>query len=155
MRIYFAAPLDSEEARETNERLARDLRRMGHTVFLPQEHGVGDVKLQGLDRESEEYWKKRHELWSILYQIDMVGLKACDCVVAISTKEDGHLSAGMIWEMGWATGHNIPVFLCTQGLEDKMDYSLMVMHSVDMSFQLWSELLQWLKFIEKEGEEND
>ena len=144
MNIYLAAPLDSKEARDTNTRLAKDLRALGHTVFLPQEHGVGDITLQGLNKSSEEYWKKRKIVWKQLYELDMLGLKTCDCVVAISTKEDGHLSAGMIWEMGWASGNGKEVLLVTQGLENKMDYSLMVMHSVDKSFTLWSDLVEWL-----------
>lgn len=143
MRVYFAAPLDSAKCRDTNNRLVKDLRRLGFEVYVPHEHGVGDVLLEGL--QGEEYWKKRKELWKRLYEQDMVGLKTCDIVVAISTKEDKHLSAGLIWELGWASGNGKVTLLCTQGAEETMDYSLMVMNSVDKWFKEWNELLTWIK----------
>lgn len=145
MRIYFAAPLDSAYCRESNERMARDLVAMGHEVYLPQAHGVGDEILKGLKIGSPEYEEKRKEVWKRLYELDMVGLKCCDCVIAISTKEDRHLSAGMIWEMGWASGNGKLVLLCTQNVERTMDYNLMIMCSVDKWFGTWSELIEWVR----------
>lgn len=135
MKVYFAAPLDSEDCRTKNEEYAATLRSLNLDVYMPHEHGVGDLLVaEGADRA---------QAFKALYEGDMFGLQTCDFVVAISTKEDRHLSAGLLWEIGWATGNGKPVYLITQGSEQ--NYSLMVTHSVSKSFDTWTGFLNWLK----------
>ena len=141
MRCYFAAPLDSEECRSFNDDCTKDLRRIGLHVYVPHEHGVGDVSLAQLKPEERE--AAREGVFKELYLGDLFGLQTADFVVAISTKPDAHLSAGLLWELGYATAANKPVYLCTRG-HDK-EYSLMVMNSVSKSFQNWSDLVSYLE----------
>lgn len=136
MKVYFAAPLDEPSCRRINEERAGALRALGIKVYLPHEHGVGDQILKNSTVSKAEVFKQ-------LYEGDMFGLQTCDCVVAESTKADGHLSAGLLWEIGWATGNGKPVYLIANSHADS--YSLMVTNSVSKMFESFEEFLTWFK----------
>ena len=91
MRIYFAAPLFTEEDKKINEYLAVQLRSdKDNQVYLPQEYKVKDAeKLPNGD------WAKK------VNEHDMEMLEACDTVLAI-VRGGKASDDGTAFEIGYA-----------------------------------------------------
>lgn len=126
VKIYWAAPLHGVYEREHNDTCVKMLRKAGHLVYVPHEHGVWeDMVKEALDhdpamtREAAELWVRKH-----LFIADKEAVEKCDIVVACGTHEDGSPSEGMIWEMGYAAGLRKPVYLINPE-EKHWDYNLM------------------------------
>lgn len=112
--IYFAAPLHDDADQQRNNSVVTQLRAEGYTVYLPQEHGKWEdlvAKFGGKDAT------RRY-----LYQMDLHAMQRADCCVAYVLRDKGP-SEGMLWEMGYMSGCNKPVFLINPGY--KHGYNLM------------------------------
>ena len=82
-RIYWAAPLFTDEQREYNAKCVAKLESMGFEVYLPQR----DTGL-----------KTSGETDDIIYAKDIIGLQGCDAVVAVF----GGFDSGTMFELGYA-----------------------------------------------------
>lgn len=100
--IYFAAPLHDNDDQLGNMIVIEKLRAQGYQVYAPQEHGKWEdlvAKFGGKD-VTRRY----------LYTMDLHAMQRADCCVAYVDREKGP-SEGMLWEMGYMSGCNKPVFL--------------------------------------------
>jgi len=88
MKIYMAGPLFSTAELSFNSALAGLLRKLGHEVFLPQEH------------------EQRKDLPAAIFESDVAGLDWADVVVACLDGPDP--DSGTCWELGYAYGRNKP-----------------------------------------------
>lgn len=114
MTIYLAAPLHDDADQARNRLLLNVLRNKGFKVYAPQEHGKWEdlvSKFGGKD-VTRRY----------LYTMDLHAMQKADCCVAYVDREKGP-SEGMLWEMGYMTGCNKPVYLLNPGY--KHGYNLM------------------------------
>lgn len=112
--IYFAAPLHDVEDQERNNAIISALRAAGYEVYAPQEHGKWEdlvAKFGGKD-VTRRY----------LYTMDLHAMQHANCCVAYVDREKGP-SEGMLWEMGYMSGCNKPVFLLNPGF--RHSYNLM------------------------------
>ncbi|MGO8919426.1 MAG: nucleoside 2-deoxyribosyltransferase [Stellaceae bacterium] len=90
MKIYLAGPLFTAAEREFNARLARALRRLRHTVWLPQEQEQRKKSARTIFREDVE---------------------AIDWAEAVVANMDGpDPDSGTCWECGYAYGKK-PILL--------------------------------------------
>lgn len=99
--IYLAAPIHKEEDADANALLIQALRDAGHMVWSPQEAGIASdyAKKYNKDlKDARQYYCIR----------DLKGMRASDVCVAYLGRER-EPSQGMLWEMGWFTGRDIPV----------------------------------------------
>lgn len=113
-KIYFAAPLHADDDQTRNKIVIEKLRAQGYEVYAPQEHGKWEdlvSKLGGKD-VTRRY----------LFNMDLHAMQRADCCVAYVEREKGP-SEGMLWEMGYMSGCNKPVFLINPGF--KHGYNLM------------------------------
>lgn len=129
-KIYFAAPLHDDDDQERNERVVQALRDAGYEVYVPQEHGKWEdlvSKLGGKD-VTRRY----------LYTMDLHAMQRADCCVAYVDREKGP-SEGMLWEMGYMSGCNKPVFLINPGFKHGYnlmpEFGSMVFDSADAALQ--------------------
>lgn len=129
-KIYFAAPLHDDGDQERNERVVQALRDAGYEVYAPQEHGKWEdlvSKLGGKD-VTRRY----------LYTMDLHAMQRADCCVAYVDREKGP-SEGMLWEMGYMSGCNKPVFLINPGFKHGYnlmpEFGSMVFDSADAALQ--------------------
>lgn len=130
--IYFAAPLHDEDDQRRNNSIIEELRKLGYKVYAPQEHGKWEdlvSKFGGKD-VTRRY----------LYTMDLHAMQRADCCVAYVDRPKGP-SEGMLWEMGYMTGCNKPVFLLNPGF--KHGYNLMPEFG-SMCFDTLQSLLQHL-----------
>lgn len=131
--IYFAAPLHDPEDQERNNKVIQSLRECGYKVYAPQEHGKWEdlvAKFGGKD-VTRRY----------LYTMDIHAMQRADCCVAYVDRDKGP-SEGMLWEMGYMSGCNKPVFLLNPGF--KHGYNLMPEFGA-MCFDSENALLQHLQ----------
>jgi nucleoside 2-deoxyribosyltransferase len=93
--IYFAGPLFSQGEWQWNARIAKQLRKAGYEVILPQERAMAMLK------KEEPFDAKR------LFSINIDGIEQADVVVAIldGPGED----SGTAWECGYAHKKARPV----------------------------------------------
>ncbi len=84
MRIYLAGPLFTLAEREFNARLKEELEKLGHTVWLPQEH-------ESPDKPAERIFKD-----------DVAAIDDMEVVVANMDGPDP--DSGTCWECGYAYG---------------------------------------------------
>jgi nucleoside 2-deoxyribosyltransferase len=82
MKIYMAGPLFSTAELAFNSELAGLLRKLGHAVFLPQEH------------------EQRKDLPKAIFESDVKGLDWAEAVVACLDGPDP--DSGTSWELGYA-----------------------------------------------------
>lgn len=132
-RIYFAAPLHDEEDQRRNTKVIELLRRADYEVYAPQEHGKWEdlvSKFGGKD-VTRRY----------LYTMDLHAMQRADCCVAYVEREKGP-SEGMLWEMGYMSGCNKPIFLLNPGF--KHGYNLMPEYG-SMCFDSVESLLNHLQ----------
>ena len=91
MRIYFAAPLFTEEDKKINEYLVVQLRSdKDNQVYLPQEYKVKDA-----EKLPNEDWAQK------VNEHDMEMLEACDMVIAI-VRGGKASDDGTAFEIGYA-----------------------------------------------------
>lgn len=83
MKLYLAGPLFTAAEREFNRRLARGLEKLGHEVFLPQEHVDSDQTAKEI------------------YETDIEGIHWAETIVANMDGPDP--DSGTAWECGYAT----------------------------------------------------
>lgn len=137
MKIYWAAPLHDEDDRERNNRYVERLRKDGHEVYVPQEHGIWEevAKKMGSEDEARKY----------LFKLDMNAMQQCQACVACCGDRDKPRgpSEGMLWEMGYMAGCNKPVYLYNHGSYHR--YNLMPQFGSTMVFEEFEELLKFLK----------
>ena len=92
MRIYFAAPLFSEAEREFNIKVAKELRKEGFDVFLPQEHS-GMTEMPDTD-------EKRRKLLTGFFTNDIEAIDGSDILLIVL---DGRVpDEGACFELGYA-----------------------------------------------------
>ena len=105
-KIYWAAPLHDERDRKRNEKYVALLRKEGHQVYVPQEHGVWEELAKKLG-DSEENVRK------YLFTLDLKAMKEADICIACcgDIEHPREPSEGMLWEMGWMTAANKTVIL--------------------------------------------
>jgi nucleoside 2-deoxyribosyltransferase len=105
-KIYWAAPLHDAEDRERNAKYVQQLRNEGHTVYVPQEHGVWE---QTLDQFGGDVEKTRKHF----YELDLKACKEADICIACAgdVEHQRAPSEGMIWEMGFMAGCQKTVLL--------------------------------------------
>lgn len=89
MRIYLAGPLFTAAERDFNDTLARRLRDLGHSVWLPQEN-------EPRDKTPEAIFHK-----------DVEGLDWAEAVVACMDGPDP--DSGTAWECGYAFSLQKPI----------------------------------------------
>lgn len=82
MKIYLAGPLFTRAEYEFNEKLTKNLRKMGFEVFLPQE------ECKGIFNTRE------------IFNICKDGIEASDMVIAVLDGADA--DSGTCWEVGFA-----------------------------------------------------
>ena len=125
--IYWAAPLHDMADQMRNIEKVDELRKLGHRVYLPQEHGVWT---EFKDPEAAGFR---------LYTQDIAAMQIAQCAIAYCG--DRAPSEGMLFEIGWMRAANKPVYL----LNDKdWHFGLMITHGVTQVFESWEKLLEHL-----------
>ena len=126
VKIYWAAPLHDTADQERNAKHVKILRDAGFKVYVPQEHGVW------------EEFPDPQAARPMLYKLDIEAMQKADVCVAYAG--DRPPSEGMLWEMGYMTGNNKPVYLYNP---HKWDYNLMPEFGSHV-FTDWSDLVSFL-----------
>ena len=136
-KIYWAAPLHDAKDQERNEVYVSQLRKAGHTVYVPQEHGVWEDMLGEFNNDEKA-------VRSHLYQLDLKAMKEADlCVACCGNLDDPRgPSEGMLWEMGWFTAANKTVILFNE--DNYWRYNLMPQFGSIM-LTSFSKVLEFLK----------
>lgn len=144
MKIYFAAPLHGSFEQGLNNTIVGLLRKNGHQVYLPQEHGIWEdmVRTEARAHPDEVSESIINRVKNELYRGDLQAVQTCDCIVADGTHEDGSPSEGMVWEMGYAVGLGKPVYLCNTGNE--WDYNLMLTYGATKVFDNMTDCIEYL-----------
>ena len=136
-KIYWAAPLHDESDRQRNAKYVQMLRSEGHTVYVPQEHGVWE---EVMDKFGGDATKTRMHF----YELDLKACKEADICIACAsdlTNPRGS-SEGMIWEMGFMAGCQKTVLLFNENAY--WDYNLMPEFGSKM-FTNFDDILDYLK----------
>ena len=135
-KIYWAAPLHDEEDRRRNAIYVQKLRANGHTVYVPQEHGVWEQTLGQFEGDVEK--TRKH-----FYELDLKACKEADiCIACAGNMEHQRApSEGMIWEMGFMAGCQKTVLLFNE--HHYWDYNLMLEFSSKM-FTDFDDIIQYL-----------
>lgn len=134
--IYWAAPLHDATDQARNEKYVKLLRTAGHSVYVPQEHGIWeDLVSKGATRE---------EVRAHLYKLDLNAMRNCDTCIACcgDLKTPRGPSEGMMWEMGWMKGNNKTVILFNEDFY--WDYNLMPQFGADFYCKSFDEVLNIL-----------
>ena len=135
-KIYWAAPLHDESDRKRNAMYVQKLRANGHTVYVPQEHGIWE---QTLNQFGGDVAKTRQHF----YELDLKACKEADiCIACAGNMEHQRApSEGMIWEMGFMAGCQKTVLLFNE--HHYWDYNLMLEFSSKM-FTDFDDIIQYL-----------
>lgn len=89
MKIYMAGAFFRPETKSRIDSYAADFRRLGHDVYVPQEHIVPNA------------WNMSQEDWAReVFKMDIAAIQECDILFAVY---DGLYSdSGTAWEIGYA-----------------------------------------------------
>jgi nucleoside deoxyribosyltransferase len=137
-KIYLAGAFFNQKDRETISFLADRLRKQGHTVYVPMEHTV------------ENAWDLTNKEWGKQVFIDdTYAILNSDCMVAVITNGMND-DTGTTWEIGYASGLRIPVYVIHNYDTVKGITSLMVWNSAERNFNMdtiinnpkWNELTE-------------
>lgn len=92
MKIYMAGTFFRPETKSRIDLYAADFRRLGHEVYVPQEHTVPNA------------WDMSQEDWAReVFKMDVAAIQDCDMLFAVY---DGLYSdSGTAWEIGYAYAH--------------------------------------------------
>lgn len=136
-KIYWAAPLHDKIDRDRNDKYVALLRKEGHTVYVPQEHGVWE---EVMDKFGGDATKTRMHF----YELDLKACKEADICIACAGDLDNprEPSEGMIWEMGFMAGCQKTVLLFNA--HGYWDYNLMPEFGSKM-FTNFDDILDYLK----------
>lgn len=136
-KIYWAAPLHDEGDRARNAKYVQQLRNEGHTVYVPQEHGVWEEVMDKFGGDADK--TRKH-----FYELDLKACKEADiCIACAGNLENPREpSEGMIWEMGFMAGCQKTVLLFNE--DNYWDYNLMLEFSSHM-FSNFDDILDFLK----------
>lgn len=117
-RIYWAAPLHDAKDRERNDKYVAMLRKDGHEVYVPHEHGVWEETVNKFGGDATK--TRRH-----FFELDLKAMREADiCVACAGDLNDPRgPSEGMMWEMGYMTADNKTVILFNE--DGYWDYNLM------------------------------
>lgn len=142
-KIYWAGPLHDKEDRERNAEYVDKLRRAGHLVYAPQEHGIWEDLVKELGDETAV--RKR------LFKLDLKAMQNSDICIACcgDLKTPRGPSEGMLWEMGWMTAANKTVILFNE--KNYWKYNLMPEFGSTFVFDNFEELLTFLEEEEHVG----
>lgn len=142
-KIYWAGPLHDKEDRERNAEYVDKLRRAGHLVYVPQEHGIWEDLVKELGDETAV--RKR------LFKLDLKAMQNSDICIACcgDLKTPRGPSEGMLWEMGWMTAANKTVILFNE--KNYWKYNLMPEFGSTFIFDNFEELLSFLEEEEHVG----
>lgn len=135
-KIYWAAPLHDAKDRERNDKYVAMLRKDGHKVYVPHEHGVWEdlVEKFGSATATRQY----------LYRTDLKAMREADvCIACAGDMNDPRgPSEGMLWEMGYMAADNKTVILFNENRY--WDYNLMPEFGSTM-FDNFDDILSFLK----------
>lgn len=136
-KIYWAAPLHDKEDRERNDIYVKELRKEGHEVYVPQEHGIWEEtlgKFHGDAAKTRRYF----------YQLDLKAMREADICIACAGDRNTPRgpSEGMLWEMGYMSADNKTVILFND--QGYWDYNLMPEFG-SITFQDFDDILDFLK----------
>lgn len=136
-KIYWAAPLHDKSDRDRNDKYVALLRKDGHQVYVPHEHGVWE---EVMDKFGGDATKTRMHF----YELDLKAIREADICVACAGDRDHPRgpSEGMIWEMGYMTGCNKTVLLFND--QGYWDYNLMPEFGSKM-FTNFDDILDYIK----------
>ena len=92
MKIYMAGAFFRPETKSKIDSYVADFRRLGHDVYVPQEHTVPNA------------WDMSQEDWAReVFKMDVAAIQECDMVFVVY---DGLYSdSGTAWEIGYAYAH--------------------------------------------------
>lgn len=109
-KIYWAASLHDKVEQDRNIREVKKLRNAGFEVFLPQEEGVWEDIVRE-EREKDPFQKEIDIIRNVrkrLYDIDKDNIDDSHWVIAFIDRAP---SEGTLWELGYATGLDVPQIL--------------------------------------------
>ena len=117
-KIYWAAPLHDAEDRARNDKYVAMLRKDGHQVYVPHEHGVWEETLNKFGGDATK--TRMH-----FFKLDLKAMREADICVACAGNIENPRgpSEGMLWEMGYMTADNKTVILFNE--DGYWDYNLM------------------------------
>lgn len=136
-KIYWAAPLHDAEDRVRNDKYVAMLRKDGHQVYVPHEHGVWEEVLSQFGGDAGKV--RRH-----FYELDLKAMRAADVCIACAGDHEHPRgpSEGMLWEMGYMSADNKTVILFNEN--SYWDYNLMPEFG-SIVFKEFDEVLNFLK----------
>lgn len=136
-KIYWAAPLHDQSDRDRNDLYVAMLRKDGHQVYVPHEHGVWE---ETLGRFGGDVTKTRMHF----YKLDLKAMREADICVACAGDHNHPRgpSEGMLWEMGYMSADNKTVLLFNE--DGYWDYNLMPEFGSTV-FTSFDGLLDYLK----------
>lgn len=111
MKIYIASAMFSNEEKDRINKIAKLMRALGHTVYVPHELEIPNAK----DVPNKE-WAK------IVFETDLKALNEADAVYYFCEGMEGDIGAA--WECGYAYAKGKRIFV--EELEFTDDISLMV-----------------------------
>lgn len=137
-KIYWAAPLHDKEDQERNNFYVGQLRKAGHKVYVPQEHGVWEDMLSQFG--GDEKAVRQH-----LYTLDMNAMREAElCVACCGDMEHQRgPSEGMLWEMGWFNASNKSIILFNEN--SYWRYNLMPQFGATYVADTFDKILAFLK----------
>lgn len=117
-KIYWAAPLHDATDRARNDKYVAMLRKAGHQVYVPHEHGIWE---ETLSQFGGDVTKTRQHF----FRLDLKAMREADiCIACAGDLNDPRgPSEGMLWEMGYMTADNKTVILFNE--DGYWDYNLM------------------------------
>ena len=116
MKIYMAGAFFRPETKSKIDLYAADFRRLGHDVYVPQEHTVPNA------------WDMSQEDWAReVFKMDVAAIQECDMVFVVY---DGLYSdSGTAWEIGYA--YALGKHIAINVNENVKDMSIMPFASAD------------------------
>ena len=111
MKIYIAGAMFTTREKERIEKIAKLLRALGHTVFVPHEYVVPNA-----DKLENNEWAK------LVFEADLKALNEADAIYYFCEGMNGDIGAA--WECGYAYAKGKRIFV--DELQDEAKISLMV-----------------------------
>lgn len=111
MKIYIASAMFTTEDKDKINKIAKLMRALGHTVYVPHEFQVPKA-----DKMSNKEWAKT------VFEADLKALNEADAIYYFCEGMEGDIGAA--WECGYAYAKGKRIFV--EELEVTNDISLMV-----------------------------